>query len=261
MMKHLFFEWCIGIFIILSSAPIGSLIVWKRMSFFGDSLAHASLIGVALSYLLNFNCFLLNIFLILCFLLIVFFIETYSEIKIDAIVNILTNISLSLSIILLNLISKKKKVDIPKYFFGDLSKVCFHDVIIIIFCTFLIALILYYFWEKFLFITINSDLAKINDINVFFIRFVLMFIIAMTIGIAVQFFGVLLMTSLLVIPASTSQKFSSSPESSVFISILISFFSLTLGIFISNYYNIPISPTIVLILSIIFFLSLIYKKN
>ncbi|WP_343187598.1 iron chelate uptake ABC transporter family permease subunit [Buchnera aphidicola (Periphyllus koelreuteriae)] len=260
MNKQLFFEWFIGIFIILISSPIGALIVWKRMSFFGDSLSHSLFLGVSLSYIFNFNYFILNIFLIIFFLLCIFFIETYSKIKIDAIVNILTNISLSIGIILLNIISKNKNIDIPKYLFGDLSKICVHDIFIIFFFSIIILMTLYYFWEKFLFIIVNSDLAQINGINVYLIRFILMFLTAFTIGISIQFFGVLLITSLLVIPTSISQKFSYSPENSVIISIILSIFSLTLGIFISYYYLIPISPIIVLILSIIFIFSLFFKK-
>ncbi|NIH41117.1 MAG: iron chelate uptake ABC transporter family permease subunit [Buchnera aphidicola (Periphyllus aceris)] len=261
MNTQLFFEWLIGTFIIFSSAPIGSLIVWNRISFVGDSLSHASLLGVSLSYVLNINYFLLNILLITIFLLAVFFIEIYSNIKIDAIINILTNIYLSLSIILLHILSKKKKIDIPRYFFGDLSKICFYDVIIIFLVSCIVIIILYFYWQKFLFLIISPDLAKINGVNILETRFILMFITAFTVSLAIQFFGVLLMTSLLVIPSSISYKFSSSPEYSIFISIIISFISLSLGIFISHFYNVPISPIIVLNLSVIFILSLIFKKN
>ncbi|CAL4321422.1 metal ABC transporter permease [Buchnera aphidicola] len=261
MNENLFFAWIIGVFMICLTSPIGSLIVWKRMSFLGDSLSHASILGISLSYMINIDYFYINFFLIFIFLLLILLIEKYSYIKIDATINILTNISLSLGSIFLNCISKNKKIDIPHYFFGDFSHIFIYDVfkIFLISCTILIVLKI--FWENFLLITISSELAQIQGVNIFFMRFLLMFIISFVVCLAMKFFGVLLMTSLLIIPISISQRFSSSPENSVIISFIISLFAFTFGLFISFYFDFLISPVIVLFLSIFFLLSLFLKSS
>ncbi|CAL4321509.1 metal ABC transporter permease [Buchnera aphidicola] len=260
MNENFFFSWILGIFIIFLTSPIGSLIVWKRISFFGDSLSHASILGIAISYMINIDYLYINFFLVLIFLSCILIIEKYSYIEIDAIISILMNISLSLGTLFLDIISKNKKVDIPHYFFGDFSHIIIYDILRVFLMSSIILLILSFFWENFLLIIINPELAQIQGVNTFFMRFLLLFLISFVICLAIKFFGVLLMTSLLIIPVSISQRFSSSPEHSVAMSFMISVFSFTVGLLISYYFHILISPIIVLILSIFFLFSLIYSK-
>jgi zinc transport system permease protein len=263
MNQNLFYGWLIGVFIILLTSPIGSLIVWKRMSFLGDSLSHASILGVSLSYIININHLFMNFILMLIFLFIIIITEKYFHIRLDAIVSILTNISLSLGSIFLNVVSKEKKIDIPHYLFGDLFHMSVYDVIKVFLISFTILIILSFFWEKFLLIILNQEFAQLQGINVFFMNFILMLIISCSICFAMNFFGILLMTSFLIIPVSISQRFSSSPENSILISIIISLISFTCSIFISYYYNFFISSVIILTLSIFFLISLFFnnKKN
>jgi zinc transport system permease protein len=161
--------------------------------------------------------------------------------------------------ILISFLSSTKKIDLNNYFFGDLLKVTVFDLILITIGSIIILSILIYHWNDILTTTINEELAKIDGINLLYIRLIIMFMISLSISIAIKFVGSLLVTSLLVIPPSTAQHFSKSPEKMAFFTILISIISITGGICLSVYYSIPSSPAIVIFSTSIYFLSHLKK--
>ncbi|CAL4323072.1 High-affinity zinc uptake system membrane protein ZnuB [Buchnera aphidicola (Protaphis terricola)] len=259
MFKLIFPGWLSGIFLSFATGFLGTFIIWRRMSSFGDTLSHSSLLGLAISLAFQSNSFYIIFIFISLLAVILVWLEKILPIALETILTIISHSSMSLGIILISLISTPKKINFDHYLFGDLLSINQNDVIIIFFGSIIVLSILLIFWEKILLVTINPELAQIDGVNIFFTRLTLMLTTALTISISIKFVGALLITSLLVIPPATAKYFSKSPEKMVFISILLSMLSITGGVFLSVFLNTPTSPSIVLFSSFLYLLSSIKK--
>lgn len=260
MFELIFPAWLAGIILVLTTGPLGSFIVWRKMSSFGDTLSHSSLLGLAISALFNISSF----YAIFCFIgflsIFLAWLEEVLPFALETILSIISHTSLSLGIILISLISTHYgNIDVPNYLFGDLLTVAKSDLLTMLMGSVIIISILIYRWNSLLLATVNKELAQIDGINIFYARLTIMLMTALTISMAIQFVGALLITSLLIIPSATAQHFSNSPEKMVFISIIVGVISVTGGIFFSVFYNTPASPSIVLFSSFLFLLSNIKK--
>ncbi|WP_425619516.1 metal ABC transporter permease [Buchnera aphidicola] len=259
MFKLIFLGWLTGVILSLTTAALGSFVLWRRIASFGDTLSHSSILGIAISIIFNINSFF-SLFLLMSILAIILaWLETLLPFAIDTILNIISHSTLSLGIILMSIISNNHRIDVTHYLFGDLLAVTKYDLIIIVINSIIILSILYYYWNYILSATINEELAQADGINIFYARLIIMLIIALNISISIKFVGALLITSLLIIPPATAQHFSNSPENMVIISILVSIISVTGGIIFSFYAHTPTSPSIVLFSSFLCLISNIRK--
>ncbi|QCI15992.1 zinc ABC transporter permease subunit ZnuB [Buchnera aphidicola] len=255
MFETIFSGWLAGIIIAFTTGPLGSFIVWRRMSSFGDTLSHSSLLGIAISTIFNINSFYV-LFCLMSFLAIVIaWLEELLPCSLNTILSITSHSALSLGIIVISLMSSNDQVHITNYLFGDLLSVKKSDLIIMAISSILVLTILFFHWENILLATINEELAKIDGVNIFYARLTIMLMSALTISIAIKFVGALLITSLLIIPPATAQHFSGSPEKMIIIAIIISIISVTGGIFMSILFSTPASPSIVLCASCLCILS------
>ncbi|XBC44150.1 MAG: iron chelate uptake ABC transporter family permease subunit [Buchnera aphidicola (Schlechtendalia peitan)] len=251
--------WLAGILLILVTGPLGSFIIWRRMSSFGDTLSHSALLGISCAILLNIHPFYIVFIVTVLCVIFINWIKNSSSLSIDTILGIIGYSSLSLGMIIMNMISNDQKVQFTNYLFGNLLSVTYYDLIIIFLSCVIIIVTLIKYWNNILLVTINSDLAKVDGINVFKINFILIFLIALTISIATKFLGTLIIISLLLIPSATAQRFCFSPESMAFLSIIIGMISLTGGIICAQLFNFPISPSVVLFSASIFLISNIIR--
>ncbi|QCI17137.1 zinc ABC transporter permease subunit ZnuB [Buchnera aphidicola (Aphis helianthi)] len=256
--------WLSGVFLSLAIGPLGCFIVWRRMSSFGDTLSHSSLLGLAISVAFQSNSFYIILGFISLLAIFLAWLEKILPISLETILSIISHSSLALGIVLISLISTSEPINFNNYLFGDLLSVTKSDLITISLGSIIVLIVLIIRWNTILLVTINPELAQIDGINIFYARLTLMLTTALTISIAMKFVGALLITSLLVIPPATAQYFSNSPEKMAIIGILISIFSITGGIILSILLNIPTSPSIVLFASFIYLLSILknffYKK-
>ncbi|XBC39539.1 MAG: iron chelate uptake ABC transporter family permease subunit [Buchnera aphidicola (Chaetogeoica yunlongensis)] len=262
MYKSFFLGWLAGVLLTIITGPLGSFIIWKRMSSFGDTLSHSSLLGISCAILLNLHPCLTVFCVILLFGMLIIWFNNTTVLSLDAILSIISYSLLSLGMILMNFISNNsyKKNQFTNYIFGNLLEVTYVDIILIAISCIIILYVLKKYWNFMLLVTINSDLAKIDGINITKINFILILLISLTIGISIKFLGSLIVMSLLVIPASTAQRFSNSPEKMAFLSTIFGILSITGGIMLSMFYkNVSTNPAIVLCSSIIFLISNIKK--
>jgi zinc transport system permease protein len=259
MYELVFFGWLAGAIISLITGPLGSFIVWRRMSSFGDTLSHSSLLGIAISVFFDVRSIYVLIGLMSLIACVLAWLEESLPCSLNTILSITSHSTLSLGIVFISLMSTKKQIDITNYLFGNLLSVKKTDLIIIVISTIVILSILFFRWNHILSATINEELAQIDGVNLFYARLTIMLMSAVTISIAIKFVGALLITSLLIIPPATAQHFSGSPEKMVFIAIIVSIISVTGGIFLSFFCNTPASPSIVLCSSFLCILSNIKK--
>lgn len=248
-----------GLFLTAITGPLGTFVVWRRMSYFGDTLSHAALLGIAFGFLFNINLFYAVIFITLLLALGLLWLESQKQLPIDTLLGILAHSALSLGLVVISLM-KNIRIDLMGYLFGDLLSVTYSDLFPIIICVMLIGTLLLWQWNNFLFITVSEELAFSNGINIQFTKLILTFLLAFTIGIAMKFVGALIITSLLIIPAATAKYYSKTPESMALIAIIIGILSIIGGLLFSFIYDTPTGPSVVLSNTCLFFISLFVSR-
>ncbi len=249
-----------GIAVASVAGPLGCFIVWRRMAYFGDTLAHSALLGVSFGWLLSIN---LNIAvacgcLILAMLLVL--LQQKRLLATDTLLGILSHSTLALGLVIAST-QDNIRIDLTAYLFGDLLAVSIADLSTVAIVSVLVLAALTMLWRKLLALTVDEDLAHVEGINVFWVRTSLMLLMALVIAIAMKVVGVLLITALLIIPAATSRNLSKTPEQMAVIASLLGMMSIALGIGSSYLWDSPAGPSIVLASAVLFLLSLPLAKK
>lgn len=249
-----------GLGIALIAGPLGSFVVWRKMAYFGDTLAHASLMGLALGFLLEINLYLA---LLICCLMLAVLLVTLQKQKLvatDTLLGILAHSALSLGLVAVSFLDNVR-VDLMSYLFGDLLAVSPTDLLFIYGGAAAVALVLAIFWRPLLSTTVNEDLAAVDGINIDLMRLVLMLMVGIVIAVGMKFVGALIMTSLLIIPAATARKFAQTPEQMAFIASGIGSLAVLGGLSLSWFYDTPAGPSVVITATAMFMLSQMVKNG
>ncbi|MEC7306534.1 zinc ABC transporter permease subunit ZnuB [Vibrio satsumensis] len=249
-----------GLGIALIAGPLGSFVVWRKMAYFGDTLAHASLMGLALGFLFNINLYFA---LLICCLMLAVLLVTLQKQKLvatDTLLGILAHSALSLGLVAVSFLDNVR-VDLMSYLFGDLLAVSPTDLVFIYAGAAVIGLVLAIFWRPLLSTTVNEDLAAVDGINIDLMRLILMLLVGIVIAVGMKFVGALIMTSLLIIPAATARKFSSTPEQMAFLASVIGSIAVFGGLSLSWFYDTPAGPSVVISAAAMFMLSQMVKTR
>jgi zinc transport system permease protein len=242
----------------LITAILGCFVVWKKMSYFGDSLAHSSLLGIAIGIIFSIDINLMILLITLCFALILGYLQNKNILSNDALLGILAHGGISLAMLVISF--SEIIFDLKSYLFGNLLFVENEDILLIYLALFVIYPIMFFNWQKFILLTLNSDIACSVGINLNRYRIIFTILIALTIAITIKITGILLVTSLLIIPASIARIISKSPNQMLLFATLISVFSSILGVIMSYEFDLVVGPTIITITIAIFILMLIARS-
>jgi zinc transport system permease protein len=172
----------------------------------------------------------------------------------DAVLGIFSHISLSLGIVVLGFIGDQN-IDYFSYLFGDILSITSKDIYWIFSVMVVVIFLLFINWKKLLLLTLNEELAKAEGVNKTFYELLFMFLIALAVSVSVQIVGVLLITSLLIIPPAIARVFSYSPIAMIFSSMIISIVSVLLGLYTSITFDLATGPAIVITLGVFFFIA------
>ena len=246
-----------GISLSLVAGPLGSFIVWRRMSYFGDTLAHSALLGIALGLITDSNPQLSIIISCLLFAFILTLLDRRPSLSTDALLGILAHSSLALGIVVLAL-ADSVRVDLEAYLFGALLTIGNVDLIWILLVSTVVAIVLYWFWNDFVSITVHAEIAEIEGTNVKRLNLILVLLIALTIAVSMKIVGVLLITSLLIIPPAAARSLASTPEQMAVKASLVGSVSVVLGLISAFYFDVPVGPSIVVVATLIFLLFYFY---
>lgn len=260
MIEVLLYALLAGLGVAAITGPLGAFIVWRRMAYFGDTLAHSSLLGVALALLLSISPTISVIATCLILALILVVLQQQQTLASDTLLGILSHTSLAVGLVAMALMPDIK-VDLLSLLFGDLLTVTGKDVITIYGIGLFAVILLLKLWKPLLAITIHEELAKVEGIPVNAVRTAFMLVIALEIAIAMKVVGVLLITALLVIPAATARRFSKTPEQMAILASLIGCAAVILGLTSSWFMDTPAGPSIVLCAGILFLLSLVKQQR
>ncbi|MFU9136003.1 zinc ABC transporter permease subunit ZnuB [Erwinia tasmaniensis] len=260
MMELLLPGWLAGVLLALAAGPLGSFVVWRRMSYFGDTLAHASLLGVAFGLLLNVSPFYAVIAVTLLLALVLVWLERRPHLAIDTLLGIMAHSALSLGLVVVSLMSNVR-VDLMAYLFGDLLSVTPSDLYSIAAGVAVVLTVLALNWRSLLSMTISPELAQVDGVNIQRSKMVLMLVTALTIGVAMKFVGALIITSLLIIPAATARRFARSPEQMAGVAVLVGILAVSAGLSFSASWDTPAGPSVVLGASLMFLFSMAVKPR
>ena len=245
--------WLAGMMLACAAGPLGSFVVWRRMSYFGDTLAHASLLGVAFGLLLDVNPFYAVIAVTLLLAAGLVWLEKRPHLAVDTLLGIMAHSALSLGLVVVSLMSNIR-VDLMAYLFGDLLAVTPDDLIAIAIGVVIVLAILLWQWRSLLAMTISPDLAFVDGV-----KLLLMLVTALTIGVAMKFVGALIITSLLIIPAATARRFARTPEQMAGVAVGVGMIAVTGGLTFSAFYDTPAGPSVVLCAATLFIFSMMKK--
>lgn len=245
-----------GIGIALVAGPLGCLVVWRRMAYLGDTMAHSSLLGVAMGFLLNIDL-IIGVFSIAAMVaVLLFFLQRQKQIATDAILGTLSHASLALGVLVISLMTWIR-VDLMSFLFGDILSVEINDIYLIYGGGLVVLLVLIWLWKPLLAITVDEDLARAEGISSVPLQLIFMLLIALVIALAMKIVGVLLVTALLIIPATAARRFSKTPEQMAIVAVLIGMASVFIGLYSSLEFDTPSGPSIVISIVLFFFISMV----
>ena len=249
-----------GISLALVAGPLGSFIVWRRMSYFGDTLAHSALLGIALGLLTDSNPQLSIILSCLVFALLLTLLDRRPSISTDTLLGVLAHSSLALGIVVLAL-ADSIRVDLEAYLFGALLTIGIADLIWVLVVLSVVAIVLSVFWNDFVSITVHAEIAEIEGANVNRLNLIMVLLIALTIAVSMKIVGVLLITSLLIIPPAAARSMASTPEQMAARASIIGCTSVVLGLISAFYFDVPVGPSIVVVATLIFLVFYFYPNS
>ena len=249
-----------GVGVALVAGPYGSFIVWRRLAYFGDTLAHSALLGIALGLLLHINL-TLGI-LVICQLLgiLLFFGQRQKQLPSDTLLGILSHGALSLGLVVLAFM-RNVRVDLMSYLFGDILAIGLVDLGWIFGGGGIAVAGLLWLWKPLLSITVHEDLARVEGVPVDRINWIFLALVALTVAIMMKVVGLLLVTSLLIIPAATARRFSGSPELMALLASLIGCLAVTGGLSGSYLWDTPAGPSIVVAACVLFVISFLLPPS
>lgn len=244
-----------GIGVALVAGPLGCFIVWRRLAYFGDTLSHAALLGVALAFLLEVNItlavFAVSAFVSLALLLL----QRRGSLSSDALLGLLAHSALALGLVALAFMTWVR-MDLMGFLFGDILAVSRADIAVIYAGGVAVLVVLLAVWRPLFAATVNRELADAEGMRPDAANVVLMLLMATVIAISMKIVGVLLITALLIIPAATARRFSTGPEQMAIIAALVGAVAVLGGLFASLEWDTPSGPTIVVAALGLFVLSL-----
>lgn len=249
-----------GLGVALVAGPLGALVVWRRMAYFGDTLAHSALLGVTFGMLLEINLNLAVALGCLLLALVLVALQHNRLLATDTLLGILSHSTLALGLVTVSLFTDSR-IDLLGYLFGDILAASPTDVVGIWVIALLVSALLMMLWRPLLAITVHEDLARVEGVPVTTVRTALMLLMALVIAIAMKVVGVLLITALLIIPAAASRRLTHSPESMALGASLIASLAVLGGLGASFLWDSPAGPSIVLCATGVFVLSLLRRTD
>ena len=244
-----------GIGISIITAPLGCFVIWRRLSYFGDTLSHSALLGIGIGIFLGLN-FTISVFILCAILsLLLVFLQTRTRLPSDALLGLLSHSILAVGLVSLAAMTWVR-FDLLNLLFGDILAVSKLDLLFIWVGGIFILLLLYIIRRPLFADTVNSDIAKAEGMNTEVANLIYVLLLALVISIALKIVGVLLITGLLILPAAAARNISNSPSSMIVFSICVSVMSVLIGLFTSLELDTPSGPSIIVAALVLFIISL-----
>ena len=247
-----------GIAVAVSCSVIGLFLVLRKQSLYGDALSHVAFGGIAIGLFTNvypiWTAFAVSILASLGITKL----KESTKIPGDSAVAVLLSAGLAVGVVLIGL-SGGFSLDLYSFLFGSILLINYNDQLVIVVLTFIILAVMYKMYRKFIYIAFDEEQAKVSGIDVTKLNYLFIVLASVTVITSVRLVGVLLISSLIVIPNITAMMFGKGFKKTLLTSILIAVLSVVVGIVISYIMNLAPGGTIVII-SVCIFLTVISIK-
>ena len=233
-----------GLALAVVAGPFGCFVVWRRMAYFGDTLAHAALLGVVLGALLDLDFGIGIAALSLTLALAVGLMQRRRDLASDTVLGILSHGALALGLVVLSLM-QDARINVMGWLLGDILSLDWFDVAVMWGGGAVLLAALAVLWRSLVAITVDEDLAAVEGHAVERARLGLMVLVALVVAAAMKVVGILLVTALLVVPAATARRFARTPEQMAALAVLVGGAAVVLGLGASWRFDTPSGPSVV----------------
>ena len=251
-----------GVGLALAAGPLGCFVVWRRMAYFGETISHAAILGVALSLMLQVSIFAgaLAVALLMAWIVNLLSERGYA---IDTLLGVLAHSSLAVGLVVVSFVSGIR-IDLMAYLFGDILAVSHLDLAIIWGGALLILILVMWRWFPLLTVTLNEDLSYASGFNPRREKLLITLSLGLTVAVAIKVVGVLLIVAMLIIPAAAARNLARTPEAMAVIATIIGAASAVLGLRTAFVLDTPAGPSIVCVAAA-FFITItfvgVFKKT
>lgn len=247
-----------GAGVAVAAGPLGALVLWRRMAYFGDATSHAAILGVALAMATAAPLWLGVLIVALAMAGAVSALASRGH-AMDSALGVLSHSALALGLVAVSLLPSARS-DLQALLFGDILAVTEADLGLIWIGAVMVLALLGWRWGRLLSATVSEDLARAMGINPERERLVLALALALTVALAMKAVGALLIGALLLIPPAAARRLTRSPESMALASILIGLVSVAGGLWLSLTLDTPTGPSIVAAAAALFALCLPFRR-
>jgi zinc transport system permease protein len=245
-----------GIGIAIIAAPLGCFVVWRRLAYFGDTLAHSALLGVSFALLFEINI-TVSVFLIsIVISLLLYMMQKRGGLSSDAVLGLLSHSALALGLVAIAFMTWVR-IDLNALLFGDILSVSRFDVGFVWAGSLFALAVLVIIWRNLFAVTVNEQLARAEGMNPDVVNMIFMVLMALVIAISMQIVGVLLITALLIIPAASARQLATGPEQMAVVAAIIGIAAVVGGLYASLGWDTPSGPSIVVMALMLFIISLV----
>jgi zinc transport system permease protein len=240
-----------GLGLAVVAAPLGCFVVWRRMAYYGEAVAQAGLIGIAVGLALSVNltASVLVVTLIASVLLVL--LGRQQVVPFDTLLGLLAHAALAVGVIAASLV-RGPQLDLMAFLFGDIFAVTATDLNWIYAGGALALVAMVWMWRGLLALSVHEDLAEAEGTPVERVKLVFVLVLALVVAIAIKIVGILLTIAFLIMPAAAARPLSETPEQMVLFAAIFGALSVALGLFLSVSFDTPGGPSIVLVLALFF---------
>tara|TARA_B100001059_G_scaffold170698_1_gene170748 strand:- start:27 stop:863 length:837 start_codon:yes stop_codon:yes gene_type:complete len=237
---------------------LGSFTINKNMGFMADAMAHATLPIIAVGVFFGFSISSLGAPAAIIIALLLGFIIKNTNIGEDTSIGIVFSSFFALGFVLISVLDVS--INLEDLLFGQILAVSTLDVVIIFGLSIVVLSTLFFFFKQILFYSFDPIGAQVRDLNVTFLNYLFLIILSLSIVGSLQTVGIVLVLSMLLIPAAAAKLVSQTFVKSIKISAFFGGVASVTGLYLSYYFNLPSGPTMSLVASGIFVLSFLSKK-
>ena len=249
-----------GIGVALVAGPLGCFILWRRMAFFGDAIAHSALLGASIAILAGLAMAPLVFLLAIGLALVLLYLSRSSSLAHDSLRGVLAHFSLALGLAAISL-TGAGQIDPLGLMMGDILAVSASDLGLIYGGGAMVLLVLGLIWRDLLADSVSSGLARAEGVRVERARLIFLVLVAGLVAMALKIVGALLISALLIIPAASARHFAASPEAMALYAALIGALAGIGGLLVSLWLDTPSGPSIAIMAGLLFFASLLLGSN
>ena len=245
-----------GIGVALLAGPLGCFIVWRRLAYFGDTLSHSALLGVAMALLLNMNITITVFIISVVVSMLLILLQRRASLSSDALLGLLAHSTLAVGLVVLAFMTWVR-VDLMGFLFGDILAITIKDIAIIWIGGLTVLVLVSFIWKPLLASTVSYEIAVAEGLRPDLANFLFMVLMAGVIAVSMKIVGVLLITALLIIPAASARRFSGNPEIMAVMASILGAASVWLGLEGSLKWDTPAGPSIVVAALAFFIISVL----